>query len=111
VLGENITTQGVNLFDLSEGTRLCFGGGNGGEEDEEKEGKGAIVKITGLRVPRKRLNEWPEGVIDRCTVKDKKGSSSVQVSVMGVVEQAGYVVPGNVIFVDQPQKEKPLKKL
>jgi len=108
VLGENITTQGVDLFDLSEGTRLCFGGGNG---EEEKDGKGAIVKITGLRVPRKRLNEWPEGVIDRCTVKDKKGSSSVQVSVMGVVEQEGYVVPGNVIFVDQPQKEKPLKNL
>ena len=32
-------------------------------------------------------------------------------SVMGVVEQEGYVVPGKVVFVDQPQKEKPLKIL
>ena len=37
-MGENITTQGVDLLDLPAGARLCLGGA-------------AIVEVTGLRNP------------------------------------------------------------
>jgi MOSC domain-containing protein YiiM len=46
-LGENITTVGIDLVTLGEGTKLHFG---------EHEGH-AVVRITGRREPRKRLDE------------------------------------------------------
>jgi MOSC domain-containing protein YiiM len=93
-LGENITTDGLDLISLSEGTRLHFG---------DHEGH-AVVKVMGLRNPKKRLDEWPEGLLERCKLKDKKGKTVGRtVGVMGVVEHEGYVQPGYTIYVDQPK--------
>lgn len=98
-LGENITTQGVDLVRLGEGTRLHFG---------DHEGH-AVVRITGLRDPRKRLGEWPQGLLERCSLKDKKGKVvGKKVGVMGVVEEEGYVKPGYVIYVEPPKTFKML---
>jgi MOSC domain-containing protein YiiM len=98
-LGENITTQNIDLFSLSEGTRLHFG---------DHEGH-AVVRVTGLRNPKKRLDEWPEGLLDRCKLKDKKGNIvGRKVGVMGVVESEGYVQPGYVVHVENPKHFKPL---
>jgi MOSC domain-containing protein YiiM len=98
-LGENITTSGVDLISLSEGTKLHFG---------DHEGH-AIVRVTGLRDPKKRLGEWPEGLLERCAVKDKKGKvTGRKVGVMGVVEADGYVQPGYVIYVEKPKHHRPL---
>jgi MOSC domain-containing protein YiiM len=93
-LGENITTDGLDLTSLSEGTRLHFG---------DHEGH-AIVKVMGLRNPKKRLDEWPEGLLDRCKLKDKKGKTVGRtVGVMGVVEHEGYVQPGYTVYVEKPK--------
>jgi len=101
-LGENITTSGVDLFNLSEGTKLHFGNQSGH----------AVVRITGLRNPKKRLDEWPKGLLERCTVKNKKGEvTGRRVGVMGVVEVDGYVRPGQVIYVEQPETQKALKNV
>jgi len=100
-LGENITTQGVDLVGLSEGTKLHFG---------DHEGH-AIVRVTGLRDPKKRLSEWPPGLLERCTVKDKKGRVTRIVGIMGVVEADGYVQPGYVIYVEKPKTHRPLRNL
>jgi len=98
-LGENITTEGIDLVGLSEGTRLHFGDG-----DEH-----AVVKITGLRNPKKRLDEWPKGLLDRCTMKNKKGEiTGRNVGVMGMVEEDGYVQPGHRIYVEKPKVTKAL---
>lgn len=98
-LGENITTSGIDLVGLDEGARLHFG---------DHEGH-AVVRVTGLREPRKRLGEWPEGVLDRCAVTDKKGRvTGRKVGVMGVVEQDGYVQPGYVIYVEKPKHRRAL---
>ncbi|TAQ88553.1 hypothetical protein B7494_g3169 [Chlorociboria aeruginascens] len=98
-LGENITTQNMDLFALGEGTKLHFG-------DHEDH---AVVKITGLRNPRKRLGEWPEGVLERCKLKDKKGNTvGRKVGVMGVVVAEGHVLPGYVISVEKPKVYKAL---
>lgn len=101
-LGENITTTGVDLVSLSEGTRLHFGDHDGH----------AVVKVMGLRDPRKRLDEWPEGLLDRCKLKDKKGKTIGRtVGVMGVVESDGYVQPGYVIYVEKPKHFRPLENV
>ena len=67
------------------------------------------MRVTGLRNPRKRLGEWPQGLLERCAVKDKKGMvTGRKVGVMSVVEAEGYVQPGNVIFVEKPKHRRPL---
>jgi MOSC domain-containing protein YiiM len=98
-LGENITTEGLDLISLSEGTRLHFG---------DHEGH-AVVKVMGLRDPRKRLDKWPEGLLDRCKLKDKKGRTIGRtVGVMGIVESDGYVQPSYKIYVEKPKHFKAL---
>ena len=62
-----------------------------------------------MRDPKKRLGEWPQGLLERCAVKDKKGKvTGRKVGVMGAVEQDGYVQPGYVIFVEKPKYHRPL---
>jgi MOSC domain-containing protein YiiM len=101
-LGENILTQGIDLIRLSEGTRLHFG---------DHEGH-AVVRITGLRNPKKRLNEWPAGLLDRCAIKNKKGDVvGRKVGVMGVVEEDGYVMSGYAISIEEPSVSKGLNNV
>lgn len=84
----------MDLVGLGEGTKLHFG---------DHEGH-AVVKITGLRDPKKRLNEWPKGLLERCALKDNRGKLiGRKVGVMGVVERDGYVQPGYVIYVEKPK--------
>ncbi|KAF8865479.1 PK beta-barrel-protein domain-containing protein-like protein [Acephala macrosclerotiorum] len=93
-LGENITTSSLDPFSLSEGTRLHFGD----HEDHP------VVKITGLREPKKRLDEWPEGLLERCAVKDKKGRKvGTKIGVYATVVKEGYVRAGCVVGVESPK--------
>jgi len=89
-LGENITTSNIDLAALPVNTLLHFG---------DHEGH-AVVRITGIRDPRKRLGEWPKGLLERC----KKG----KVGVMGTVEREGYVQPGYVVYVERGKGGKAL---
>jgi len=67
------------------------------------------VRVTGLRDPQKRLDEWPEGLLERCSKKDRKtGKKFRRVGVMGVVEREGWVQPGYSVFVEQPEVRKGL---
>ncbi|KUJ07922.1 PK beta-barrel-protein domain-containing protein-like protein [Mollisia scopiformis] len=91
-LGENITTSNLDLLSLGEGTRLHFG-------DDEGH---AVVRISGIRQPRKRLDEWPEGLLERCAKKGKK------IGVYATVEKEGYVQPGSAVYVESPKHFKPL---
>ncbi|KUJ22733.1 PK beta-barrel-protein domain-containing protein-like protein [Mollisia scopiformis] len=52
-LGENITTRGLDVLNLSVGTRLKFV--NEGEDDN---GKCAIVRVTGLRNPCPQIDNF-----------------------------------------------------
>lgn len=87
-LGENITTTGIDLLHLSEGSRLHFG-------DEG----GAVVRVTGVREPWRRLEEWPAGVLDSVREGDRKGRA--RVGVYGIVEREGYVQAGYGVWVDK----------
>ena len=58
------------------------------------------------------MEEWPEGLLDRCKVKDKTGKTvGKAVGVMGVVEMDGYVKPGYVISVEKPKSSRELGKV
>lgn len=101
-LGENITTKGIDLIGLDEGTRLHFGSSKGH----------AIIRITGLRNPKKRLDQWPAGILDGCVLKDKKGAVvGRKIGVMGVVESDGYVQPEDKIYIEPPKVHKSLKNI
>ena len=97
--GENITTQNIDLINLAEGTKLHFGDHDGH----------AVVRVTGLRDPRKRLEEWPKGLLDRCALKNKRGVVvGRKVGIMGIVEVEGYIQPGYQIYVEKPKSHKAL---
>jgi MOSC domain-containing protein YiiM len=92
-LGENITTVNIPLLDLDEGTKLHFG-----TQDDH-----AVVRVTGLRYPRKRLGDWPQGVLETAGVKDKKGNVvGYRLGVYAVVERDGWVQPGGLVWVESP---------
>lgn len=98
-LGENITTQGIDLVNLSEGTKLHFGSHDGH----------AVIRVTGLRNPKKRLDEWPKGLLERCAIRNRKGEVvGRKVGVMAAVEQDGYVQEGYVVYVEKPKTHKSL---
>lgn len=101
-LGENITTKGLDLVALDEGTRLHFG---------DSEGH-AVVRITGLRDPRKRLDQWPKGLLERCALKNKKGDVvGRKIGVMGAVECDGYVQPDTKIYIEPPKHRRSLRNI
>lgn len=91
-MGENITTRGVDLLALPEGTELTFG-------------DGARVRITGLRNPCKQLNGHASGLMNAVLGKDADGALIRKAGVMAVVLEDGEVRVGDAIDVHLPQSE------
>lgn len=96
LIGENITTFGIDLLDLPRGTRLHLG-------------RSAVVEITGLRNPFNQLNEMKEGLLSAVLDTDVNGNLIRKAGVMGVVVEGGEVSPNDKIRVELP--EKPYVKL
>ena len=88
-MGENITTQGVDLLGLPTGTRLRLG-------DE------AVVEITGLRNPCAQLDQFRAGLMAATLDRDEQGNLIRKAGVMGVVIAGGQVCPGDTITVELP---------
>ncbi len=88
-MGENITTEGVDLLGLPTGARLRLG-------DE------AIVEITGLRNPCQQLDGIQDGLMAAVLDRDERGNLVRKAGVMGVVVAGGPVRPGDAIAVELP---------
>jgi len=88
-MGENITTQGVDLLGLPTGTRLRLG-------DE------AIVEITGLRNPCAQLEQIKAGLMAAVLDRDEQGNLIRKAGVMAVVIAGGIVRTGDAIAVELP---------
>ena len=87
-MGENITTSGVDLLSLPEGTRLRLGAD-------------AVVELTGLRNPCHQIEKFQPGLLMQ--VVEKKASGLVRkAGVMGIVATGGSVKPGDAIVVVLP---------
>jgi MOSC domain-containing protein YiiM len=91
-MGENITTRGVDLLGLAHGTRLHLG-------------PEAIVEVTGLRNPCRRLNELAEGLMAACLDHAEDGSLVRKAGILGIVVRGGEVRPGDAIVVEAPAGE------
>ena len=91
-MGENVTTEGIDLLGLPVGTRLHLG-------DE------AVVEVTGLRNPCKQLDEIQPGLMKATLARDEDGEVVRKAGVMGVVLRDGEVRPGDTIVVQPPAGE------
>ena len=85
-LGENVTTAGIALLELSEGTRLQLG-------------SEVIVRITGLRNPCSQIDDFQSGLLRAVLGRTDSGELIRKTGVMGVVEVGGRVHPGDAITV------------
>ena len=86
MIGENITTRGIALLELSAGVQLLLG-------DQ------AVVEITGLRNPCSQLDEFRPGLMPAVLGRDSHGGLIRKAGVMAVVRRGGVVRPGDEIRV------------
>lgn len=89
VMGENVTTRGLDLLGLPTGTRLRLG-------DE------AVVEITGLRNPCAQLDGYQKGLTAAVLDRDAEGRPIRKAGVMGIVLAGGEVRAGDPIEVELP---------
>jgi len=88
-LGENITTEGIDLRMLPLGTLLRIG-------DE------AVVELTGLRTPCTQIDRFQPGLMKLVIERNEMDKVFAKAGVMGIVMQAGDVAPGAAIRVELP---------
>ena len=88
LMGENVTTRGVDLLALPEGAVLRLG--------EE-----AAVRITGLRNPCFQLDELQPGLLEAC-LERRPGELVRKAGIMAVVVRGGEVRAGDAVSVDLP---------
>ncbi len=88
-MGENITTEGIDLLGLPTGTRLHLG-------------EAAVVEITGLRNPCTQLDQLRPGLMGAVLDRDAQGKLVRRAGVMAVVLVGGLVRPGDAIAVKLP---------
>ena len=95
-MGENVTTQGVDLLGLPTGARLHLG-------------DVAVVEVTGLRNPCAQLDRIQPGLMAATLGRDAHGNLVRKAGIMGVVIAGGEVRPGDPIRVElPPQPHRPL---
>ena len=98
-LGENITTRGIDLLGLSEGTVLRIGAT-------------AVVQITGLRNPCSQIDDHRRGLLAAVLDRDDAGHLVRKAGVMGVVLASGPVRAGDTIAIErQPTPHVPLVRV
>jgi MOSC domain-containing protein YiiM len=104
-LGENITTEGLDLLALGVGTRLHFF-----NPDSDGEIAHPIVRVTGLRNPCPQISNFQKGLQERCLVRDaSRNIVERKAGIMSVVEVGGVVMKGAKIMAEIPEKFEALQ--
>jgi MOSC domain-containing protein YiiM len=88
-LGENVTTEGIDLLALPSGTRLHLGAS-------------AVVEITGLRNPCIQIDNFQKGLMAATLDRDADGNLVRKAGIMSIVVREGDVRPGDAIGVELP---------
>ena len=89
LMGENITTRGLDLLGLCAGARLRIG-------------EAVMVEVTGLRNPCHQLDGLQQGLMAACLGRDAAGNPVRKAGVMGIVLTGGEVRPGDRLTVELP---------
>jgi MOSC domain-containing protein YiiM len=99
LMGENITTRGLELLSLPVGARLHIGAD-------------AVVEITGLRNPCMQRDGLQSGLMAATLDHDEHGNLIRKAGVMGVVLTGGEVHPTDAIRVElPPQPHRALERV
>ena len=88
-MGENITTRGIDLLALPQGTELHVGAH-------------AVLRITGLRNPCAQIDAFQPGLMAAVLGRAADGSLVRKAGVMAVVLSGGMVAPRDVLTVVWP---------
>ncbi len=88
-MGENITTQGIDLLSMKRGTRLHIG-------------ESVIIEVTGLRNPCTQLDGLRPGLMKATLIELPDGKLLRKTGVMGVVMVGGTVKAGDMIRKEIP---------
>jgi len=89
LMGENVTTRGVDLLGLPTGARLHLG-------------KEAVVEVTGLRNPCRQLDKLQPGLMAATLARDAAGNLIRKAGIMGIVLAGGEVSEGDAIAIELP---------
>ncbi|MCB0524860.1 MAG: MOSC domain-containing protein [Lewinellaceae bacterium] len=95
-MGENITTQGLDILNLPKDTILSIG-------------SSAKIQITGLRNPCSQIDSIKQGLMKALLDRDEEGNLIRKAGIMAVVLEGGEVSVGDEIVVNLP--EKPYQRL
>jgi MOSC domain-containing protein YiiM len=97
LMGENVTTRGVDLLGLPTGTRLRLG-------------ETATIEVTGLRNPCAQLDGIQKGLMAATLDRDNEGNLIRKAGIMAVVLTDGEVRPNDPIHVElPPEPHQPLQ--
>ena len=89
-LGENITTQGLDLLGLSRGARLHLGAT-------------VVLEVTGLRNPCVQIDAFKTGVLKAVAYRDLDQSLVRKAGIMAVVLTGGDVACGDAVRAQAPE--------
>lgn len=99
IMGENITTLGIDLLQLPTGTRLEIG-------------SSVEIELTGLRNPCLQLDTYQDGLMGAVLDRDKDGNLIRKAGVMGIILTGGEVKADDTISVIlPPEPHIPLKRV
>jgi MOSC domain-containing protein YiiM len=88
-MGENITTRGLDLLALPQGTLLRLGAE-------------AVVEVKGLRNPCLQINGLQPGLMKAVLDHDEQGRLIRRAGIMGIVLSGGPVKSGDRVVVELP---------
>ena len=88
-LGENITTEGVDLLGLPRNTVLSIG-------------QRAVLEVTGLRNPCAQIERFQPGLLAAVIDRGPRGELIRKAGIMTVVLSGGVIRPGDPIGVALP---------
>ncbi len=88
-MGENISTRGIDLLPLPQGTELHIGAH-------------AVLRITGLRNPCAQIDAFQPGLLAAVLGRAMDGSLVRKAGAMAVVLSGGVVSPGDALTVLRP---------
>jgi MOSC domain-containing protein YiiM len=89
MLGENITTRGLDLLALPRGTLLHLG-------------KDAVLEVTGLRNPCQQIEDFQEGLLDQVLERRADGVLVRKAGIMAIVRTGGEIAAGNSVRAALP---------
>jgi MOSC domain-containing protein YiiM len=123
-LGENVTTTGLDLRNLSRGTKLTFVTPpplpsevqvqQQEQQPQPDDGSSnhvpAVIQIQGLRNPCPQIDKFRSGLKEKFIVRDENRNIIGRLAgVMATVESGGEIRPGMEIVVEEPTVHVPLE--